>query len=41
VIWKVERHSGEKVDPTWREKRHRLIALGGEVWRLYRKGAFR
>jgi hypothetical protein len=41
VIWKVERHSGEKVDPTWREKRHRLLALGGEVWRLYRKGAFR
>jgi hypothetical protein len=41
AIWKVERHSGLKVDPSWRERRHPLFALGAEVWRMYRKGAFR
>ena len=41
AIWKVERHSGLKIDPTWRDKRHPLLALGEEVWRMYRKGAFR
>ncbi len=41
AIWKVERHSGLKIDPAWRQKRHPLLALGEEVWRMYRKGAFR
>jgi predicted nucleotidyltransferase len=41
AIWKVERHSGIRVDPTWRQKRHPLLALGQEVWQMYRKGAFR
>ena len=41
AIWKVERQSGMKMDPAWRQKRHRLLALGEEVWRMYRKGAFR
>lgn len=41
AIWKVERHSGLKIDPTWRERRHPLLALGEQVWRMYRKGAFR
>ena len=41
AIWKVERHSGLKIDPSWREKRHPILALGEEVWRMYRKGAFR
>lgn len=41
AIWKVERHSGMKIDPTWRDKRHPLLALGEQVWRMYRKGAFR
>jgi len=41
AIWKVERHSGMKIDPTWRQKRHPLLALGEEVWRMYRNGAFR
>jgi hypothetical protein len=41
AIWKVERHSGLKVDPSWRHQRHPLLALGEEVWRMYRKGAFR
>ena len=41
AIWKVERHSGLKVDPAWRQSRHPFLALGEEVWRMYRKGAFR
>jgi hypothetical protein len=41
AIWKVERHSGLRVDPAWRQQRHPLLALGVEVWRMYRKGAFR
>jgi hypothetical protein len=41
VIWKVERHSGSTVDPSWRESRFRLFALGAEVVRQYRRGAFR
>jgi hypothetical protein len=41
AIWKVERHSGLKIDPAWRERRHPLLALGEQVWRMYRKGAFR
>jgi hypothetical protein len=41
VIWKVERHSGTRVDPSWRESRFRLLALGAEVVRQYRRGAFR
>jgi hypothetical protein len=41
AIWKVERHSGLRIDPTWRQKRHPVLALGEEVWRMYRKGAFR
>jgi len=39
AIWKVERHSGLKIDP--RYQRHPLLALGEQVWRMYRKGAFR
>ncbi|MBX3024843.1 hypothetical protein KF840_08020 [bacterium] len=41
AIWKVERHSGLKIDPSWREQRHPLLALGEQVVRMYRKGAFR
>jgi len=41
AILKVERHSGLTVDPAWRQQRHPLLALGVEVWRMYRKGAFR
>jgi hypothetical protein len=28
VLWKIERHSGVEIDRTWRQKRHRLLALG-------------
>lgn len=41
VISKVRRHSGEVVTPGWRDRRFPLLVLGAEVWRLYRRGAFR
>jgi len=41
VLWKIQRHSGVEVDHHWRERRHPLLALGAEAWRLYRSGAFR
>jgi hypothetical protein len=41
VIWKIERHSGIEVDRSWRQRRFRLLGLGAELWRLYRRGAIR
>jgi hypothetical protein len=41
VLWKIQRHSGVVTDRSWREKRHPLLALGAEAWRLYRARAFR
>jgi hypothetical protein len=41
VLWKIQRHSGVAIDHEWRRKRHPLLALGAEAWRLYRAGAFR
>jgi hypothetical protein len=41
VLWKIQRHSGVPTDRSWREKRHPLLALGAEAWRLYRARAFR
>ncbi len=41
LAWKIERHSGRRLDPRWRERRFPLAALGRELWRQYRRGAFR
>jgi hypothetical protein len=41
LAWKIERHSGVAVDPSWRERRFRLASFCAEVVRLYRRGAFR
>jgi hypothetical protein len=41
VLWKIERHSGIKVEPTPMLRRHPLLACWPTVWRLYRAGAFR
>ncbi len=41
LAWKIERHSGVAVDPSWRARRFRLASFGAEVLRLYRRGAFR
>jgi hypothetical protein len=41
ILWKIQRHSGVVTDRSWRQKRHPLLALGAEAWRLYRARAFR
>lgn len=41
AFWKIERHSGVSVDPSWRRGRLRLLGLGLTFWRVYRRGAFR
>ena len=41
LVWKVERHSGVRVEPTERMRRHPRIAAWGLVFRLWREGAFR
>lgn len=41
VLWKIERHSGIKVEATPMLRRHPLLTCWPTVWRLYRAGAFR
>ena len=41
IAWKIERHSGIKVELTALQQRYSLLALWRVVWRLYRSGAFR
>lgn len=41
LAWKIERHSGVKVELTPWQRRHPLLAAPGMFWRLYRRGAFR
>jgi hypothetical protein len=41
VLWKIERHSGVKVEATPMLRRHPLLTCWRTVWRLYRAGAFR
>jgi len=41
LIWKIERHSGVKIELTPVQRRHPIWAGLTTFWRLYRKGAFR
>jgi hypothetical protein len=41
ILWKLERHSGIRVEASERVRRHPLIFGWGLLWRLYRRGAFR
>ncbi len=41
LLWKIERHSGVRHDPTPWQSRHPILASPVLFWRLYRKGAFR
>ncbi len=41
ILWKVERHSGVRVDVTPWQMRHPLLAAPVVFWRLYRRRAFR
>ena len=41
VLWKIERHSGVKIDVSPRLKQYPLVATCVIFWRLYRRGAYR
>jgi hypothetical protein len=41
VAWKVERHSGYRIEPTPFQRRHPLLAAPGIYWRLRRRGVLR
>lgn len=41
LVWKVERHSGVKVEPTERMRRHPRLAIWGLAWQMWRQGGFR
>jgi hypothetical protein len=41
VLWKIERHSGIKIDIPAKLKRYPLVATCVIFWKLYRRGAYR
>jgi len=41
ILWKIERHSGVKVEVPLRLKRYPLLATCVVLWKLYRRGAYR
>ena len=41
LVWKIERHTGIKEEPTKLQRKHPLIFSWSLIWRLYRKGGFR
>ena len=41
MLWKLERHSGVRLEATERQRRYPLLFAWPLVWRLYREGAFR
>ena len=41
VLWKIERHSGIRVECNLHQRRYPLLEVGRVLWRLYRSGAFR
>lgn len=41
IAWKLERHSGTKIDIPERVRKYPLIFVWGMFWNLYRRGVFR
>lgn len=41
LLWKVERHSGVRVEATAQMRRHPRLAAWGLAWKLWREGGFR
>ena len=41
ILWKIERHSGVKVEVSDRARRHPILAGWVTIWKLRRKGGFR
>lgn len=40
ITWKVERHSGVRIEPTERMRRYPRLAAWGLAWRMWRQGGF-
>jgi hypothetical protein len=41
IAWKLERHSGQRIEIPERVRRYPLVFVWGMVWNLYRRGVFR
>jgi hypothetical protein len=41
LCWKIERHSGVRVEPTERMRRHPRLAAWRMMYRLWRRGALK
>jgi hypothetical protein len=41
ILWKIERHSGMRPVLSPRLQRHRWLAMGLMLWKLYRQGGYR
>ena len=41
IAWKLERHSGQKIEIPDKVRRYPLIYIWGLFWKLYRRGIFR
>lgn len=41
ILWKIERHSGMRPVLSPRLQRHRWLAMGVMLWKLYRQGGYR
>ena len=41
ILWKIERHSGIRVEASPRLKQYPILAACVVLWRLYRRGAYR
>lgn len=41
ITWKVERHSGVRIEPTARMRRYPRLTAWGLAWRMWRQGGFR
>lgn len=41
IAWKIERHSGVRLDLTPWQRRHPILASGSILWRLWRQGVLR
>ncbi|MGY6588263.1 MAG: hypothetical protein ACXIUB_08240 [Wenzhouxiangella sp.] len=41
IAWKVERHSGVRVEPTDTMRRYPRLAAWGLIWRMWRQGGFK
>ncbi|PKM13456.1 MAG: hypothetical protein CVV13_01710 [Gammaproteobacteria bacterium HGW-Gammaproteobacteria-3] len=41
ILWKIERHSGVRLEPSAAQRRHPLLLSWGLLWQIYRRGGFK